>query len=260
MWWLALSLFLLCIIEFFLIEYVPPALLRDQQTRFDTPTPPVVSAYALHVVVRELGAGIVGLSLGTPYVRLSPVTCILALITKPLPSQLLPLRRATHPIELEPDHLHHSLPVALDRAVLLPRELQRQENDPAPRNIATLETSLFPAGDKHDMGAGRAMTIAGRSRTLSFAGDEVKETGLVSAIGQIPVLEEGSEEIGFRPNQPVPGGSIISRTWFIEATIGAVFGNDALTVQADIATLSEKPTATRLDAVSNELSLWDKVT
>ncbi|PCH40391.1 TrkH-domain-containing protein [Wolfiporia cocos MD-104 SS10] len=169
MWWLALSLFLLCIIE------------RDSLMNTDNASWLNIFSLIFEVVSAY---GTVGLSLGTPYANYC-LSGALHTLSKLIICAVMIRGR------------HRSLPVALDRAVLLPRELQRQENDPAPPNLAPPEILLLPAEERHNMGTGRAVTIAGRSRTLSFVGDEKKETGLVSAIGQIPVLEDRSKEIGF---------------------------------------------------------------
>lgn len=96
MWWLALSLFVLCIIE------QAPLMAAEDATRF-----------TIFALIFELVSayGTVGLSLGAPYANYS------------LSGALRPLSRIVVCAAMLRGR-HRGLPLALDRAVLLPHEFQ----------------------------------------------------------------------------------------------------------------------------------------
>ncbi|PCH40404.1 TrkH-domain-containing protein [Wolfiporia cocos MD-104 SS10] len=161
MWWLALSLFLLCIIE------------RDGLMNTDND-----SWFNVFALIFELVSayGTVGLSLGIPYANYS-FSGALHTLSKLIICAVMIRGR------------HRGLPVALDRAVLLPHHLQRREDDPAPPSAGAPETPTPRAEEKQlDL---MTTTTTSRSRSLSFAGDGMKETaGAVRIIDRIPELEE----------------------------------------------------------------------
>ncbi|KAH9950694.1 TrkH-domain-containing protein [Amylocystis lapponica] len=150
MWWLALSIVLLCIIE------RGPLMNTNNASWFN------VFALLFELVSAY---GTVGLSLGIPTANYS-LSGALHTLSKLILCAVMIRGR------------HRGLPVALDRAVLLPKDLQRpQRPDPA---IARDGKEAVQAHDpEQQLGQGEKVheTPRKRTRTLSFTEDLWKDAG-----------------------------------------------------------------------------------
>jgi len=174
MWWLALSLFLLCIIE--------------RTPLMDTSD---VSWFNIWALIFELVSayGTVGLSLGIPTANYS-LSGALHTTSKLILCAVMIRGR------------HRGLPVTLDRAVLLPREFQRHEEaTPDVVHYRRDQNVGFPGekvgeGDMQESPVDAPFT--GHIRTLSFAHDErksMKETQFVDQIAESQCAEGGRAEV-----------------------------------------------------------------
>ncbi|KAH9831322.1 TrkH-domain-containing protein [Rhodofomes roseus] len=183
MWWLALSLFLLCIIE--------------RTPLMDTSK---ASWFNIFALIFELVSayGTVGLSLGVPYANFSFCGALHTLSKLILCAVMVRGR-------------HRGLPVALDRAVILPRDLKKPAtNQEGAQDSPSTEDSSF---EKHERKAesvlinekeavseeqSHSVTSLSirRSRTLSFAVDATRGTARTVNVGGINgVAEEESQPI-----------------------------------------------------------------
>ncbi|KAH9922903.1 cation transport protein-domain-containing protein [Fomitopsis serialis] len=172
MWWLALSLFLLCIIE--------------RTPLMDTSMAPWFNVFS---IIFELVSayGTVGLSLGVPYANFSFCGALHTLSKLILCAVMVRGR-------------HRGLPVALDRAVLLPHEFERP--------VANAEEAQISPGtedhlsEKHGRPNGSPIahekdgppspqaTSIPRTRTLSFAVDTTGDMARSTNVRIDDVAEE----------------------------------------------------------------------
>ncbi|KZT64165.1 TrkH-domain-containing protein [Daedalea quercina L-15889] len=177
MWWLALSLFLLCIIE--------------RTPLMDTST---ASWFNIFAIIFELVSayGTVGLSLGVPYANYS-FSGALHTLSKLILCAVMVRGR------------HRGLPVALDRAVLLPHEFEKPPaaaEEPQFPHVAedSMSEKQEPPDDsalahvKGRMSEGPSNSKSSfipRTRTLSFAMDATNQRGMSrTANVSIDVVEE----------------------------------------------------------------------
>ncbi|KAL6301984.1 cation transport protein-domain-containing protein [Sparassis latifolia] len=149
MWWLALSVFLICIIE------------RPGLTNTANATWFNVFACIFEVVSAY---GTVGLSLGIPTANYSLSGAFHTLSKLVMCAVMIRGR-------------HRGLPVALDRAVLLPHEFRPrtqpgvgEKNEETPRVVEEPESSSHSSQEGQD--PPESVGMRERTRTLSFAGDQ----------------------------------------------------------------------------------------
>jgi len=189
MWWLALTLFLLCIIE------RSPLMNRENSTWF------TVFALIFELVSAY---GTVGLSLGLPYANYC-FSGALHTLSKIIMCAVMIRGR------------HRGLPVALDRAVMLPHEFRRSEDPESDENrdavqpqgvwvediqeIEGRQSSKVP--EEHGSSAG--MDIGIRARTLSFAMDRKREIETVKSDSEVNAVD-GISELHSRQSAGLGGG------------------------------------------------------
>ncbi|KAI0931017.1 hypothetical protein AcW1_007116 [Taiwanofungus camphoratus] len=163
MWWLALSLFLLCIVE-------RAPLMNTQNAAW-------FNIFAL--IFEAVSAyGTVGLSLGVPTANYS-LSGKLHTLSKLILIAVMIRGR------------HRGLPVALDRAVLLPHEFRRRSED-RKEGQDNNKQSLVPVEPQQvEMVAENERS---RSRTLSFAGEGRKDPLMASDVDHISEIELGETD------------------------------------------------------------------